>query len=86
MLAPPLSAAIGVELRRAWERLGGHADELPELGNGPVSGLSGMFILRNAGSELLAIVNSYGDTLPDESVLKYLREWNAARPVIYPGQ
>jgi hypothetical protein len=32
--------------------------------------------------ETLAIVNSYGDTLPDESVLKYLREWNASRPII----
>ena len=84
MLAPPLSAAIGVELRRAWERLGGHVDELPELGHGPVSGLYGMFILRDADSELLALVNAYGDTLPDDAVLKHLREWNAARPVIDP--
>jgi hypothetical protein len=45
-----------VELRKAWERLGGHADELPELCNGPVSGLYGMFILRKADAELLAIV------------------------------
>jgi hypothetical protein len=74
--------AIGVELRKAWGRPGGHADELAELGHGPVSGLYGMFILRNADPELLAIVNSYGDTLPDDSVLKYLREWNAGRPII----
>lgn len=78
----PLAAAIGVELRKAWERLGGHADELSELGNGPVSGLYGMFILRKADSELLAIVNSYGDTLPDDAVLKHLREWNGGRPII----
>jgi hypothetical protein len=43
-----------------------------------------MFILRNADSELLALVNAYGDTLPDDAVLKHLREWNAARPVIDP--
>jgi hypothetical protein len=84
MLAPPLSAAIGVELRRAWERLGGHANELPELRKGPVPGLGGMFILRNADSELLALVNAYGDTLPDDAVLKHLREWNAGRPIIAP--
>jgi hypothetical protein len=77
MLAPHLSAPIGVELRKAWERLGGHADELPELCNGPVSGLYGMFILRKADAELLAIVKSYGDTLPDDAVLRHLREWNA---------
>jgi hypothetical protein len=84
MLAPPLSAAIGVELRRAWERLGGHVDELPELGHGPVPGLYGMFLLRNADSELLALLNAYGDTLPDDAVLKHLREWNASRPTIAP--
>jgi hypothetical protein len=31
-------------------------------------------------SDLLGIVGSYGDTLPDDSVLDALRRWNAAQP------
>jgi len=33
--------------------------------------------LLGAQSDLLSIVCSFQDTLPDETVLEYLREWNA---------
>jgi hypothetical protein len=34
----------------------------------------------------LAIIGSYRDTLPDESILKSLRDWNAGQPVIRTRQ
>jgi hypothetical protein len=69
----PLTAAIAVELRRAWEWLDG-AEDLQNLGD---MAIYAAFVSHGAPAELLNIIKSYGDTLPDESVLKYLREWNA---------
>jgi hypothetical protein len=41
---------------------------------------------QGADDELLAIIGSYRDTLPDESILKSLRDWNAGQPVIRTRQ
>jgi hypothetical protein len=40
----------------------------------------------DAGPELLAIVGSWRDTLPDADVLRMLREHNAGRPTLHPRQ
>jgi hypothetical protein len=39
-----------------------------------------------ADRELLAIIGSYGGTLTDEQILRYLKEWNTGRPIIYSKQ
>jgi hypothetical protein len=39
-----------------------------------------------ADDELLAIVGSWGDTLPDPDVLRMLREYNAGRPTLHREQ
>jgi hypothetical protein len=39
-----------------------------------------------ADPELLSIVGSYGDTLTDETILRYLKEWNTGRPVVYSSR
>ena len=35
--------------------------------------------LLGADRELLATVRSWGDTLPDEEVLRMLRDWNCSK-------
>jgi hypothetical protein len=40
----------------------------------------------DADEELLAIVGSWRDTLPDPDVLRMLREYNAGRPTLHPAQ
>lgn len=32
--------------------------------------------------DLLCIIGSYGDTLPDEDILSLLREWNAGKSLL----
>jgi hypothetical protein len=39
-----------------------------------------------ADPELLAIVGSWRDTLPDAEVLLMLRDWNAGRPMLHRPQ
>ena len=34
-----------------------------------------------ADPALLAVINSWGDTLSDEEILAMLQDWNAGRPV-----
>lgn len=40
----------------------------------------------NAPPELLSIIGSYGDSLSDEQVLRYLRDWNETGKVIHEPQ
>jgi hypothetical protein len=40
----------------------------------------------DADAELLAIVGSWRDTLPDADVLRMLREYNAGRPTLHRAQ
>lgn len=36
--------------------------------------------------ELLSILGSYGDTLPDADILAILRDYNAGRPTLTPAE
>jgi hypothetical protein len=40
----------------------------------------------DADPELLAIVGSWRDTLPDQDVLRMLRDYNAGRPTLHRAQ
>ena len=39
-----------------------------------------------AGPELLSIIGSYGDTLSDEDVLAFLKEYNAEKNITLIGR
>ena len=41
--------------------------------------------ILGAESDLLCVVGSFQDTLPDETVLTYLREWNAIHDISPEG-
>ena len=75
-----LRAAIGVELLAALNRLGADAKLLAAIGADlePADVYADMDTL-GADPELLAVVGGHGDTLTDEEVLRYLKEWNAGR-------
>src|SRR5947207_975697 len=75
-----LRAAIGVELLAALNRLGADAKLLAAIGADlePADVYADMDTL-GADPELLTVVGSHGDTLTDEEVLRYLKEWNAGR-------
>ena len=83
MPAFDLTASIAVELRQAWERLGGHPEALP-AGRRAYPLYAG-FRKLGADDELLGIIGSYGDTLDDRMVLELLRDWNGRRPLTRAG-
>jgi hypothetical protein len=65
----------------AWKNLGGRADDAPAVLT-DFTGLSEAFEHLGGGSDLLSIIGSCGDTTDDETILKWLRFYNAGQPVI----
>ena len=57
------------------------ADVAPAAIN-DIAGLYEAFEHQGAGSELLSIIGNYGDTTDDETILKWLKLYNAGEPVI----
>ena len=67
--------AIAIELRKAVRLLKADPDEVLPIGvNRAV--LYQVFEQLGAKSDLLSIIESYGDTMPDEWVLEQLKRWN----------
>jgi hypothetical protein len=66
---------IIAEIRQAINKLGGSAQ--------PATPDEAQRALRDlgAGIDLLSIVDSWQDTLPDEQMLDLLRNWNAGLPL-----
>ena len=66
---------IIAEIHHAINRLGGSAR--------PTTPNDADRALRELGADidLISIVDSWQDTLPDEDILQYLRNWNAGRPL-----
>ena len=65
---------IIAEIRQAINKLGGSAE--------PATPDEARLALRRLGADvdLRSIVDSWGDTLPDEQILYLLRNWNAGVP------
>jgi hypothetical protein len=67
--------AIAIELRKAVRILKADPDEVLPIGvNRAV--LCQVFEQLGAKSDLLSIIGSYGDRMPDEWVLEQLKRWN----------
>jgi hypothetical protein len=66
---------IAMELRKAVRLLKGDPDEALPIGVDRAI-LYTVFEQLGAKSDLLGIVGSYGDTMPDEWVLEQLKRWN----------
>ena len=66
---------IIAEIHHAINKLGGSAQ--------PTTPDEAQMALRGLGADidLLSIVDSWQDTLPDEDILQLLRDWNAGRPL-----
>jgi hypothetical protein len=66
---------IIAEIHRAINKLGGSAQ--------PATPDEAQRALRDLGADidLLSIVDSWQDTLPDEDILQLLKNWNAGRPL-----
>ena len=67
--------AIAIELRKAVRLLKADPDEVLPIGVNRVV-LYLIFEQLGAKSDLLSIIGSYGDTMPDEWVLEQLKRWN----------
>ena len=66
---------IIAEIHQAINKLGGSAQ--------PATPAEAPRVLRDLGADidLLSIVDSWQDTLPDEDILDLLRNWNAGLPL-----
>ena len=69
------TALIIAEIHHAINKLGGSAR--PATPNEAQRALPGLA----ADVDLRSIVDSWGDTLPDEQILHLLRNWNAGLPL-----
>jgi len=72
-----LQTALEAEFYNAARHLGASWDILFRIKSG--EGLHQAFKDLGASDDLLAIVGGYGNTLSDEDVLAFLRQYNAGR-------
>lgn len=64
---------------------------VPKFQVGIINEIAETLAMFGAGSDLMAIVGSWGDTLPQEDILEMWREWNqaakkndwVAKPVVF---
>jgi hypothetical protein len=77
-----LRPAIEAEIYQACIRLGADPDRASTVSKASNSYAYHACGQLGAGSELLSILGSRGDTLDDSDVLTFLKAYNAGKPVI----
>jgi len=80
-MSDDIKVAIAIELRKAVRLLGADPDEVLPIGVDRAI-LYSVFEQLGAESDLLGIIGSYGDTMPDEWVLEQLERWNERQATI----
>jgi hypothetical protein len=74
--------AVRAEIYQACTRLGAEPERAATISKASHTFTYHACSQLGAGSELLSILGSYGDTLNDSDVFTFLKAYNAGKPVI----